>query len=164
MSDDLTIRRARDDELDLVASLIVDAFGEFAAQMSPDAWSSFAQDIANVRGRLIDAQILVAERAGRIVGTVTRFPYWRGAQRGASAMKLLAVPPPERGRGVGRRLIEHCIDLTRSEGKERVVCTVTQEMEEARDLYDKLGFVREPALDHMPAPGVHSIGYALKLE
>jgi hypothetical protein len=37
-------------------------------------------------------------------------------------------------------------------------------MEFARDLYDKLGFVREPALDHEPAPGVRYEGYAYKLE
>lgn len=164
MSDDLVIREARDDELDIVASVVVDAYGEFAARMAPDAWSSFAQDIANVRGRTIDAELLVAERDGRIVGTVTRYPNWRGAQQGASAVRVLAVPPDERGTGVGRALMEHCIDVSRRERKDRLVLAVTQEMEDARDLYDKLGFQREPALDHEPAPGVRATGYALRLD
>lgn len=163
MTDDLTIREAHDDELDIVASLVVDAYSEFAARMAPDAWSSFAQDIANVRGRTIDAQLLVAEREGRIVGTVTRYPDWRGAQQDASAIRVLAVPPDERGTGVGRALVQRCIELAREEHKDRLVLTVTQEMEEARDLYDKLGFQRDPALDHEPAPGVRSTGYALQL-
>lgn len=160
----VTIRAARDDELDIVASLVVDAYSEFAARMAPDAWSSFAQDIANVRGRSIDAQVLVAVRDGRIVGTVTRYPDWRGAQHDASAVRVLAVPPEERGSGVGRALMEHCIERARDEGKERVVLAVTQEMESARDLYDRLGFQRDPALDHEPAPGVRATGYALKLD
>lgn len=164
MSDDLTIREARDEELDIVASLVVDAYSEFAARMAPDAWSSFAQDIANVRGRTIDAQVLVAERDGRIVGTVTRYPDWRGAQQDASAVRVLAVPPDERGSGVGRALMEQCIDWSREEGKDRLVLAVTPEMEDARDLYDKLGFERDPALDHEPAPGVKAHGYALRLD
>lgn len=163
MSDDLTIREARDDELDIVASLVVDAYSEFAARMAPDAWSSFAQDIANVRGRTIDAQVLVAERDGRIVGTVTRYPDWRGAQQDASAVRVLAVPPDERGSGVGRALMEQCIERARDEGKDRLVLAVTPEMEEARDLYDKLGFERDRALDHEPAPGVKANGYSLRL-
>ncbi len=163
MSAELTIREARDDELDIVASLVVDAYSEFAARMSPDAWSSFAQDIANVRGRTIDAQLLVAERDGRIVGTVTRYPDWRGAQQDASAVRVLAVPPDERGSGVGWALMGHCIDLARDEGKERLVLAVSQEMDEARDLYDRLGFKRDPDLDHEPAPGVRAIGYSLRL-
>jgi GNAT superfamily N-acetyltransferase len=164
VSDALVIREARDNELDIVASLVVDAYSEFAAKMAPDAWSSFAQDIANVRGRSIDAQVLVAERDDRIVGTVTRYPDWRGAQEDASAVRVLAVPPAQRGTGVGRALMKRCIDLARSEGKRRVVVAVAQEMEEARDLYDKLGFERATDLDHMPAPGVHMTGYALTLD
>lgn len=164
MSDELAIREAEPAELDIVASLCVDAYSEFAARMAPDAWSSFAQDIANVRGRTIDAQVLVAERGGRIVGTVTLYPNWRGAQRDASAVRLLAVPPAERGTGVGRALMEQCIELTRKEGKRRLVVTVAPEMENARDLYDKLGFERAPDLDHEPAPGVRSTGFALVLD
>ena len=164
MSYELTIREAHEGELDIVASLVVDAYSEFAARMAPDAWSSFAQDIANVHGRKIDAQLLVAEREGRIVGTVTRYPDWRGAQHGSSAVRVLAVPPEERGTGVGRALVERCLELAREEGKQRVVVSVAQEMDEARDLYDKLGFKREPSLDHEPAPGVRSIGYALRLD
>lgn len=160
---ELTIREAHDDELDIVASLVVDAYSEFAARMAPDAWSSFAQDIANVRGRTIDAQVLVALRGDRIVGTVTRYPDWRGAQQDASAVRVLAVPPDERGTGVGRALMEHCIAQARDEGKDRLVLAVSPEMEEARDLYDRLGFRRDPGLDHEPAPGVRSTGYSLEL-
>ena len=163
MSDALAIREAEPDELDIVASLCVDAYSEFAARMAPDAWSSFAQDIANVRGRSIDAQLLVAVRDDRIVGTVTRYPDWRGAQQDASAVRVLAVPPDERGTGVGRALMERCIALARDEGKARLVLAVSQEMEEARDLYDRLGFQRDPGLDHEPAPGVRSTGYSLRL-
>lgn len=159
----VVIRHARDDELDIAASVAVDAYAEYAERMSPDAWSAFAHNIANVRGRMNDAEILVAERDGRLVGTVTLFTDWRGAQSDSYGVRLLSVPPAERGTGVGRALMEYCIDRARAERKDRVVLTTTQEMESARDLYEKLGFVRDVSLDHEPAPGVRAEGYALKL-
>lgn len=157
------IRPAQDDEFDEVAELLVDAYAEYAARMSPDAWSSFAQDIGNVRGRMIEADVLVAERHDRLVGSVTLFTRHRGVQSGTVGVRLLAVRPESRGTGVGRALMEYAIQWARSEGQRRVVLTATQDMESARDLYEKLGFLREPSLDHEAAPGVHFEGYALEL-
>lgn len=161
MAHDLTIRPARDDELDRVATLLVEAYAEYAARMSPDAWASFAQDIGNVRGRMIEAEVVVAERAGRLVGSVTLFTRHRGVRGGTVGVRLLAVHPGARGTGVGRTLMEYAIERARAEHQNRVVLSTAQEMESARDLYEKLGFVREPALDHEPAPGVRLQGYAL---
>lgn len=163
MDTQLEIRDAREDELDIVASLAVDAYAQYAERMSPDAWSSFAQNIANVRGRLTDAEVLVALREGKIVGTVTLFTDWRGAQQDTYGVRLLAVPPHARGTGVGRALMEHCIQRAREDGRKRVILTTTQEMESARDLYEKLGFRRERGLDHEQAPGVRAEGYVLHL-
>lgn len=160
---DLEIRTADDSDLDKVAELMVDAYAEYAAMMSPDAWSSFAVDIANVRGRSSDADILVAERDGQMVGTLSQYGQWRGAQQGTSALRMLAVPPSERGGGVGRALMEYAIDRARRAKKQRVALTTMEEMEFMRDLAMKLGFVREPGLDHQPAPGVRARGWALDL-
>jgi GNAT superfamily N-acetyltransferase len=163
MGGELAIRAAREDEWDIVASLTVDAYAEYAAAMAPDAWSTFAQGIANVRARTSDGRQLVAERDGVIVGAVTLFLDWRGAQADAAGVQLLAVPPTHRREGVGRALMEHCIAAARDAGKNRVVLTVSQEMEVARDLTESMGFVRAAELDHEPAPGVRLLGYALRL-
>lgn len=161
---EIEIRNARDDELDIVASLAVDAYAEYAERMSPDAWSQFAQNIANVRGRLHDAEVLVALTDGLVVGTVTLYTAWRGAQEDSYGIRLLAVPPPQRGKGVGRALMLHCIERARSDGRKRVVLTTSPEMESARDLYESLGFERDRGLDHEPAPGVRVHGFALHLD
>lgn len=160
----LVIREARDDELDRVAALIVDAYAEYAAKMSPDAWSIYANEIANVRGRLGDSVLLVAELDGALVGSVTMFAGWRGAQEGSVGVRMLAVLPDKRGEGVGRALMEECAARARVAGKERIVLTTTQEMAAIREITDAMGFTREPGLDHEPAPGVRNQGYALKLE
>jgi GNAT superfamily N-acetyltransferase len=161
---DVTIRLATDEELDTVASLIVDAFAEHAAHMSPDAWSTYANEIANVWGRRQDAELLVADAAGVIVGSVTMYMGWRGAQEGTARVSLLAVLPDQRGAGVGRKLMESCVERARDAGKHRLVMTTTQEMVVARELTERMGFVREPGLDTEPAPGVRYQGYALTIE
>ena len=163
MTGELRIRPAREDEADRVAELLVEAYAEYAAQMSPDAWASFAQIIGNVRGRMAEAEILVAERGGRLVGSVTVFSRGRGAREDTLGVRMLGVRPSERGTGVGRVLMEYVVDRARSAGLARVVLATSQEMETARDLYERMGFEREPALDHEPAPGVRFEGYALKL-
>ena len=159
----LTIRHARDGELDIVASLIVDAYAEFAASMAPDAWSMFAQDIANVYGRLSDGEIIVAERGEAIVGTVTVYRDWRGAQPDTLALRLLAVPPSERNTGVGSALREWAVSEARDAGKGRVVMTAMQVMDTIRDMAERMGFVRAHELDHEPAPGVRVEGFSLDI-
>lgn len=158
-----TIRHAKDEELEAIASLIVDAYAEYAASMSPDAWSMFAQDIANVHGHRSEGELVVAEQDGRLVGTITMYRDWRGAQPDTLAMRLLAVPPQERNSGVGSALVEYAINEARESGKGRVVMTTMQIMAQMREIADRMGFVRAPELDHEPAPGVRAEGYSLKL-
>jgi ribosomal protein S18 acetylase RimI-like enzyme len=161
--DDLTIRLARDDELDDVAALIVEAYADYAARMSPDAWAAFAQVIGHVRGRALEAETVVAERDGELVGSVTIYRHPHGVQEDTYGIRMLSVRSSARGSGIGRALMEHCISLAREEGIRRIVLTTTQEMDVARDMYDKIGFHRAPELDHEPAPGVRFEGYALDL-
>jgi ribosomal protein S18 acetylase RimI-like enzyme len=160
---DIAIRPARDDEYDDVAALVVEAYAEYAARMSPDAWAAFAQLIGHVHGRAMEGEILVAVRDGELVGSVTLFRPPRGVPDGTYGVRLLSVRPQDRGTGIGRALMEHCIERAREDGQQRIVLTVTQEMMAARDLYEDLGFRRAPELDHDPAPGVRFEGYALNL-
>lgn len=163
MDSELTIRPARDDETDHVAALLVDAYAEYAVHMSPDAWSLFAQDIGNVRGRRLEADVLVAERGGRIVGSVTVFSRNTGVTDDTVGVRLLAVRPDDRHTGIGSALVAHCVERARAEKQRRVIMTMTQAMDQARDVAERAGFVRESALDHEPAPGVRFLGYALTL-
>ena len=58
------------------------------------------------------------------------------------------IDPDARGRGIGRRLMEAAIDWARSRGAVRVDLSVTDQANEARLLYERLGFTptgeREP--------------------
>jgi GNAT superfamily N-acetyltransferase len=99
------------------------------------------------------AAVLVAELDGRVVGTVTYVlpgdAQWEGRSEpeGDCGFRVLAVDPSAEGNGVGRHLVEHCLERARADGRHRLVITTMEWMTRAHVLYDRLGFVRRPDLD-----------------
>jgi hypothetical protein len=59
--------------------------------------------------------------------------------------------------------VEQCLDLSRAAGHSRMVICSQSTMVAAHALYERLGFVREPALDWQPVPGVELLGLTLEL-
>ncbi len=69
------LRDAGPEELDEVTEVILRAYEEYTPSPLPqvweEAWNAYWHDIGDVRGRLDQAELILAELAGRIVGTVT---------------------------------------------------------------------------------------------
>lgn len=114
----------------------------------------YLAEIADVRGRMAVAEVWVAEdlRSGALLGTVT-VP--RPGERlhddtaeGEMDLRLLGVAHEARGRGVGERLMRHCIDLARRRGASRLVLHTASQMEAAWRLYDRMGFTRIPEREY----------------
>jgi len=79
-------------------------------------------------------------------------------------VRLLAVPPGVRGRGVGAALIRECMHRVRRSGGRVLSLHTTDLMQTALRMYERMGFVRAAELDFHPAPGVTVRGYRLDLE
>ena len=112
----------------------------------------------------------MAERHGRILGTVLLYPTGALPRDGAAAIvpwpevRLLAVEPVARGQGVGDALMGACIRRARAAGAEALTLHTTPMMASAMRLYARLGFVHVPELDFEPAPGLTVRGFRLTLE
>ncbi len=78
-------------------------------------------------------------------------------------VRLLAVAPSARGRGVGAALMNECIHRARSAGATALTLHTTDLMQAAMRLYERLGFERAHDLDLEPAPGIIAKGYRLDL-
>jgi GNAT superfamily N-acetyltransferase len=78
-------------------------------------------------------------------------------------VRLLAVAPAARGRGVGRRLMDECIRRARLSGAKALTLHTTDMMTVALQLYERMGFVRATDLDVEVVPGVLVKGYRLDL-
>ncbi len=158
VSPDVVIRRARADELDEVAEITLAAYDEYMPDeaSSPARRTSFAEyrtDLADVAGRVErGAVVLVAERDGRIVGTVSYFPpgsdnSGEGWPASHAGIRLLGVIPKERGKGIGRMLTEECIRRAKEAGAPAIGLHTTELMWIARDMYERMGFIRVPEYD-----------------
>ena len=154
----MRIREATKDDFDEIARLTV------AAYRALDTWvgDDYAVHLADVsaRAEAENTLVLVAEdpatREGRrILGSVTLTlgggPYfeWNYGVDGDCGFRMLAVDPTVRGRGIGPRLVDECLDRARAAGCRRMVIGSTEWMTTAHRIYERVGFHRAPELDQM---------------
>lgn len=82
--------------------------------------------------------------------------------KNAAAIRWLAVTSYARGKGIGRKLTEHCVELARQLNKSRLILHTTQHMPAAWGLYTSMGFTRFEAID-FTQDGLDVFGFQLVL-
>lgn len=89
-------------------------------------------------GYIDDGRVLVArDGAGDVVGHLQLVP---AARPGGHEIKNVAVRPDRQGRGIGRRLVAHSLDVCRQEGAMTVeVATAVADIDNVR-FYQRCGF------------------------
>ena len=145
------IRAAGPSDLPAVRRVLLAAYQEYAATLPPAVFGRYLTDILDVGSRAGAGELLVAERGGRVVGTVTFYPDAAGEELGWPAgwagLRALGVEPRARGLGIGLALLEACLERARAAGAP-VLCLHTAEfMTAAVAIYQAAGFRRDPAHD-----------------
>jgi len=163
----LNIRNARTEELGQAAQVISEAYRQYSAIIPPEHWEPYLSNLTDVGSRLDKAELIVAEEGGGILGAVTFFPKGSASEEGwpgdYSGIRILAVLPDQRGRGLGRLLTEECIRRSRALGVRYVGLHTTEFMSVAKAMYERMGFERIPEFDFKPAPHVVVMAYRLEL-
>lgn len=161
---ELVVRKARPAEYEAVGQVTVDAYVSSGHIHASDFYAAHLRD-AETRAR--DAELLVAELDGAVVGTVTfcpqGSPFAEVAGPGEGEFRMLAVAPAGRRQGVAEALVRACLDRSRALGYGAVVLSTMPVQVEAQRVYERLGFRRTPENDWSPAPGVQLIGFRLDL-
>jgi ribosomal protein S18 acetylase RimI-like enzyme len=176
MEGEVTIRDARDEDLAAVSALLIDAYSQYLPShpetLSAEeraGWEGYRQNIADVWSRAPISSTIVAERDGRLIGTVNYYaPGQADSVDGAwpdgwASIRLLGVSPETRGLGIGRALMDECLRRARADGAITMGLHTTALMDIARAMYLRLGFTRAAEYDFHPTPDFTVEAYALKL-
>ncbi len=148
---EIQVREALAGEYEDLGSLVQRAYAEPARPGEP-LWDGYFSMLADVAGRAAFATVLVAVAGGHVIGTATveldtTIEGTQGLRPGQANFRVLAVDPPARGHGAGRRLVQACIQVARTAGKDVATLHTTDQMAAAQRIYRSLGFERDPPRD-----------------
>lgn len=165
---DITIRPAREAELDEIGELTARAYLD-AGLLTHGENDPYLARLRDARRRAEHAQVLAAvdTASDRVLGAVAFVPdggeFADLAGPGEGEFRMLAVRSEARGRGAGEALVRACLSRARERGLQRMVLCSQPAMTAAHRLYTRLGFERAPHLDWQPVPGLTLWAFALDL-
>ncbi len=163
----IAIRGARPEDRDAILAVTLAAYEQYADTLTPPSWAMYRRNIQATLADVGTAAQIVAEGEGALLGAVLLFP--AGTVMGNPGVasitlewpevRLLAVAPAARGKGVARRLMDECIQRARAAGAPALTLHTADMMAVAMRLYERMGFTRAPELDLRPAPEILAKGY-----
>jgi GNAT superfamily N-acetyltransferase len=176
------VREARPSDRRAVRAVLLAAYREYAASLPPAVFGPYLADVLDLDARdggsgglkerrssppvNASGRLLVAERAGRVVGTVTWYDdaaaEGLGWPSGWAGLRALGVDPATRGHGVGRALVEACRRRALAAGAPVLCLHTAGFMTAAVALYEAMGFRRDPSFDfeatsHLRVAGLRPI-------
>jgi len=145
----MQIRPIRDEECAELGEITVRAYRQLIDGAS---FGSYEDELRDVATHAALCEVLVCVEGDTVLGGVTFVPgpgttMSEFHDPNAAGIRLLAVDPRHQGLGAGRALVDACLARARSLGRERVVLHSTPLMDVARAMYQRRGFIPDPAHD-----------------
>lgn len=145
----LVIRQAAEVDFPEIARITRDAY--LGAGYFEDAEHPYMRQVADVAYRAERGTVLLAEREGRIVGSVTVMAHGDGfeqvAREGEFEFRLLVVDPAVQRTGAATALVAEVETRARQAGATAVVLTTGIDWAAPHALYARLGYERAPERD-----------------
>jgi GNAT superfamily N-acetyltransferase len=163
------IREARPEDDAAIGDLLVEAFITQYAKKLPEVvyTDERKRELRDVAARRKVATILVADVDGEVAGTVALFPPGAPGSEAwlpnSADLRGLATAVRFHGTGLAKPLLDAAEDLARKWGVDAICLHVRKGAEGVGRLYEKRGFVREPAGD-MDLPSVFLTAYVKPLK
>ena len=158
----------RPDEYAAAGEVTRRAYQEFVRPGDAD-WEDYLGELADVPARIDRTLVLVAVEDGRILGTATLEDDRRVDEDDDPPLRpeevhirMVGVDPAARGRGIGKALMEACLDEARRRGKTLVTLHTTARMKTAHHMYESMGFTR--GSDRVFPDGFVLMSYSLPLD
>ncbi len=149
----IEVRSAVTADLPAVHRIVTAAYAEFEPWLTPANWARMTSNIAKVVEPGAPGRLRIAQLGDQLAGTVTYLPpgpkdYQRVPPEWA-VIRVLAVDPALRGRGVARALTADCLALALADHAPMVGLHTAEMMVAARALYEGAGFARHREFTHL---------------
>lgn len=132
----MTIRPATNDDREEIQSLVFGILRSFGLEPSPDSTDADLSDIEAHYHRAGGAFDVLVDESGEIVGTVAI----HRTDGELCELRKMYLSEECRGRGLGRRLLEHSLERARELGFRRVWLETAKCLRDAHRLYESYGF------------------------
>ena len=163
----LVIRECRDADEAAVGALLVDAFVTKYAEKLPEVvvGDERRRDLLDVRRKRGLATVLLAERDGEVLGTVTLYPPAARTSEtflpDAANLRYLATHPKTHGQGISRALLDETERLAFEVWGAAAICLhVRRGAVGVAGLYQRRGYLRAAHAD-LDSPAVFLEGFYL---
>lgn len=153
----LKIRKALNNEIEKIREQRIKAYEEHAKNIPEEHWDALKRSISSDGDEQQGVELLVAEVDEAVVGSVALFPSNSDAYKGFvdlldyPEIRMLAVNPRYRRKGIAEALIHECIGLSKANGNQYIGLHNADFMKTAMRLYERMGFQRIPQFDFQPA-------------
>ena len=137
---EVTIRRIRPEDDPIVQQVLIEVLREFGA--TGEGFSDQDAELTAMSAAYEGphAAYFIAELGGAIVGGAGVGPLPR-AEPHVCELRKMYLLASARGHGIGRRLLETCLEEARRLGFRECYLETLAQMERARDLYERFGFL-----------------------
>ncbi|MDJ0635806.1 MAG: GNAT family N-acetyltransferase [Xenococcaceae cyanobacterium MO_188.B29] len=133
-----------------IAQISVEAYRQYAEALTPENWSKMAANLANVANTANLASLIVAEENNHIFGSIAYYAPGKSSLKifpvEWASIRLLAVSPAYRGKGIGQLLVQECIQRAKKDNAPAIGIHTSELMTIARKMYPKMGFQQDKEL------------------
>jgi ribosomal protein S18 acetylase RimI-like enzyme len=146
MIDTPDLQTAKPQYFDAIASLNIEAYREYAQYLSDEGWIAMRSRLSAIEKVAERGVFLIISIDDELAGSVAYCPPGNSIDPIPSAwasILLLAVSPNYRGHGIGRKLVQSCLQLAYADRTQTIGLFTSELMTTARQFYQSQGFCED---------------------
>ena len=153
MSNVIAINALVESDKEDVLKLLVESYQQYASDFSAESWQEYLDGIKQSLDNPAIDRVLVAKDERKVLGTLQLFTNSEAAYQNTGLgivdpiIRLLAVSPTARGKGIAQALIKESVDYAKEKGARFLYLHSSDNMSQAIRLYEHLGFKRDEPND-----------------
>ncbi len=120
----ILLRDAIFSDFDTIARISVEAYQEYSTILEAQNWQKMQHSLSDVETTASTADFIVAEIETKIVGAIAYYPPGKSNSKFFdsqwASLRLLAVEPNYRGKGIGKLLTKEGIERAKEDSAEAI--------------------------------------------